>query len=133
MWLRPHQDPRGTRLRQWLHQDAVLGVVSKHFRLSDHPPLGQWRVDVAAASVSLFRLKRKLLKFILSAWLLSSINISFIVLILKKINKTHFHNVNNFLLFHLLGFQDVFSEKTFTVAYHGTEPVFYFLCLRPKV
>lgn len=52
MWLRPHQDPRGIRLRQWLHQDAVLGVVSKHFRLSDHPPLGQWRVDVAAASVS---------------------------------------------------------------------------------
>lgn len=58
----PIQDPRGTRLRQWLHQDAVLGVVSKRFRLSDHPPLGQWRVDVAAASVSLFRLKIKLLE-----------------------------------------------------------------------
>lgn len=58
VWLHPLQDPRGTRLRQWLHQDAVLGVVSKHFRLSNHPPLGQWRIDVAAASVSMLRLKK---------------------------------------------------------------------------
>lgn len=66
-------------------------------------------------------------------------NMSFIVLILKQINTINFH-VNNFLLFRLFGSQDVFSDKRFTVAYHGTEPLFFlffslfyvFLCFHAR-
>lgn len=36
-------------------------------------------------------------------------------------------STNGFLLFHLSCSQDVFSEKSFTVAYHGRESVFFLL------
>lgn len=38
------QDPRGNLLRQWLNEDSITGVLSKEFRLSENPPLGQWTI-----------------------------------------------------------------------------------------
>lgn len=45
------QDPRGNLLRQWLAVDAVHGVLSEEFLLSENPPLGLWRI-VTNVSVS---------------------------------------------------------------------------------
>ncbi|XP_061609480.1 CD109 antigen isoform X1 [Phyllopteryx taeniolatus] len=39
------KDPRGNLLRQWRAAQAVLGVLSREFRLSEEPPLGQWTIS----------------------------------------------------------------------------------------
>ncbi|KAM6906749.1 CD109 antigen [Lycodopsis pacificus] len=46
------RDPRGTRLRQWLSLDGVLGVVSKEYELSEQPPLGEWTIATTVGNVS---------------------------------------------------------------------------------
>lgn len=45
------QDPRANLLRRWQQQDAVNGVVSVEFQLSDSPPTGPW-VILANVTVS---------------------------------------------------------------------------------
>ncbi|KAM4694559.1 CD109 antigen-like [Discoglossus pictus] len=39
-------DPRGNLIEQWLEEEADLGVVSRSFYLSEHPPLGDWSIKV---------------------------------------------------------------------------------------
>ncbi|XP_039980771.1 CD109 antigen isoform X2 [Xiphias gladius] len=45
-------DPRGNLLRQWLSVGSVLGVVSREFRLSENPPLGEWTIVTTVSGIS---------------------------------------------------------------------------------
>ncbi|KAM4529281.1 LOW QUALITY PROTEIN: CD109 antigen [Fundulus diaphanus] len=49
IWIR---DPRGNRVRQWLDEAGVLGVVSAEFPLSGSPPLGRWRLTASVSGVT---------------------------------------------------------------------------------
>lgn len=40
------RDPRGNLIEQWLEEQSDLGVVSQTFQLSEHPPLGDWSIQV---------------------------------------------------------------------------------------
>ncbi|XP_035986277.1 CD109 antigen [Fundulus heteroclitus] len=46
------RDPRGNRVRQWLDEAGVLGVVSAEFPLSGRPPLGRWSVTASVSELS---------------------------------------------------------------------------------
>ncbi|KAJ8270954.1 hypothetical protein GJAV_G00121140 [Gymnothorax javanicus] len=41
------KDPRKNMILQWLDLDSFVGVVSKEFQLSDHPPLGVWTIEAS--------------------------------------------------------------------------------------
>ena len=43
------QDPHDNRISQWLNQTGRSGVFSSEFLLSDHPPLGDWTIQVDIA------------------------------------------------------------------------------------
>nr|XP_057942118.1 CD109 antigen isoform X2 [Doryrhamphus excisus] len=49
------KDPRGNLLRQWRSVEAVLGVVSREFRLSEKPPLGQWTICALVDGATVYR------------------------------------------------------------------------------
>ncbi|XP_054618543.1 CD109 antigen [Dunckerocampus dactyliophorus] len=49
------KDPRGNLLRQWRSLEAVLGVVSREFRLSEKPPLGQWTICALVDGATVYK------------------------------------------------------------------------------
>ncbi|XP_034287784.1 CD109 antigen [Pantherophis guttatus] len=40
------QDPQRNLIQQWLTQNGKLGKIAKHFKLSKHPLLGDWSIEV---------------------------------------------------------------------------------------
>uniref|UniRef100_A0A3Q2QMA5 CD109 molecule n=1 Tax=Fundulus heteroclitus TaxID=8078 RepID=A0A3Q2QMA5_FUNHE len=85
------RDPRGNRVRQWLDEAGVLGVVSAEFPLSGRPPLGRWSVT---ASVSVSQTAGRLTRRFIHVSLLSGLtyNNSVNVTLAKKRFHIHFED-----------------------------------------